>query len=87
MNNTITVHAQFSGVVADILDRIIESGRASNRTEAIRLALLEYEKNFRDEEDRLAVEKMQRIDKEIEEGKRKVLSKEEALGKYAHLLD
>ncbi|MGV8085687.1 MAG: hypothetical protein ACP5N9_05545 [Candidatus Bilamarchaeum sp.] len=43
MNNTITVHAQFSGVVADILDRIIQSGRASNRTEAIRLALLAYE--------------------------------------------
>ena len=35
-------------------------------------------------EDELAIKKMQRIDKEIAEGKRRVLSKEEALEKYEH---
>ncbi len=70
MNGTVTVHAQFNGVVADILDEIIRSCRASSRTEAIRLALLYYyEEHLKDESDRFAVEKMQRIDKEIEQGK------------------
>ncbi|MCX6773771.1 MAG: hypothetical protein NTY68_02105 [Candidatus Micrarchaeota archaeon] len=36
--------------------------------------------------DLLAVAKMQRMDNELREGKRKLISKEKALGKYAKLL-
>lgn len=42
MTNTINVHAQFSGVVAQTIDEIIKSGRAASRTEAIRLTVLDY---------------------------------------------
>lgn len=90
MKNTINVHAQFSGDVADTIDEIIHRGRAASRTEAIRLALLDYREHHlerEDELDRLAVEKMQRIDKEIAAGKRKVLSEAEVLKKYPHLRD
>jgi hypothetical protein len=38
------------------------------------------------ESDRLAVAKMQKMDKDLQEGKRKLISKEKALGKYAKLL-
>jgi Arc/MetJ-type ribon-helix-helix transcriptional regulator len=89
MGTTINVHAQFSGLVAEIIGEIIRSGRAASRTEAIRLALLDYQEHHLDKEaelDRLAVEKMQRIDAEIAMGKRKVLTEKEALGKYAKLL-
>ena len=86
MNSTINVHAQFNGFVADVLDEIIRSGRASSRTEAIRLALLYYyDQQLKNEEGRLAVEKMQRIDKEIEEGKRKVMTQEEFLKLHPEL--
>ncbi len=42
MSDTINIHAQFSGVVAQTIDEIIKSGLAATRTEAIRLALIDY---------------------------------------------
>jgi Arc/MetJ-type ribon-helix-helix transcriptional regulator len=42
MSNTINVHAQFSGDVAETIEEIIRSGRAASRTEAIRLAVVMY---------------------------------------------
>lgn len=89
MNNTINIHAQFSGVVVEIINEIVKSGLAASRTEAIRLALLDYKEHHlnKDEElDRLAVQKIQRLEKEAKEGKRKTLSEEQALAKYKHLL-
>lgn len=90
MSNTINVHAQFSGDVAETIDEIIKRGRAASRTEAIRLAVLDYREHHleREEElDRLAVEKMREMEKEIKEGKKKVLSEEDVLRKYPHLRD
>jgi Arc/MetJ-type ribon-helix-helix transcriptional regulator len=46
MNNTIDVHAQFRGIVADTIDQMIKTGRAASRTEAIRLAILHYNEHF-----------------------------------------
>jgi Arc/MetJ-type ribon-helix-helix transcriptional regulator len=88
MSNTINVHAQFSGVVAETIDAIIKSGRAASRTEAIRLAILDYREHHLSKEeelDRLAVEKMQRIDAEIAAGKRKVMTKKEFLKLHPEL--
>ena len=90
MSNTINIHAQFSGIIADTIDEIIRTGRAASKTEAIRIAVLDYREHHLDKDaeiDRLAVEKMQRIDAEIAAGKRKVLTEEEVLKKYPHLRD
>ena len=88
MNNTINIHAQFRGVIAETIEQMIQSGRAASRTEAIRLAVLDYgERHLSDEKlDRLAVRKMQRMDDELKEGKRKLISSKQALGKYSKLL-
>ena len=90
MTDTINVHAQFSGDAAYVIEEIIRRGRAANRTEAIRIALLEYQEHQlsnEDELDRLAVKKMQQMEKEVKEGRRKVLSEDEVLKKYQHLHD
>ena len=90
MSNTINVHAQFSGVVAETIDAIIASGRAASRTEAIRLAIMDYRDhhiNKEEELDRLAVAKMERIDAEIAAGKRKVTSQKEFLKMHPELKD
>jgi Arc/MetJ-type ribon-helix-helix transcriptional regulator len=42
MNDTLEVHAKFEGEPAEIIEQMIKNGRAANRTEAIRLALLDY---------------------------------------------
>jgi len=84
------IHAKFTGDVAETIDMIIARGRAASKTEAIRLAVLDYREHHLSEEmeDELAVKKMQKIDKEIAKGKRKVLSAKEALGeKYANMLE
>jgi Arc/MetJ-type ribon-helix-helix transcriptional regulator len=91
MSNTINVHAKFSGVVAETIDAIIKSGRAASRTEAIRLAVMDYHDHHiskEEELDRLAVAKMERIDAEIASGKRKVLTAKEAMGeKWGKMLE
>jgi len=90
MNNIINIHAQFSGVVAETIEEIIQTGRAASRTEAIRLMIMDYrDHHLRKEEelDRLAVEKMQKIDAEIAAGKRKVMTKEEFLKLHPELRD
>lgn len=90
MADTLNIHAQFTGIVARTIEEIIKSGRAASRTEAIRLAILDYrEHHLRNEEelDRLAVEKMQRIDAEITAGKRKVITQKEFLKMHPELRD
>lgn len=50
MGNTINIHARFSGDVAETIDMIIARGRAASKTEAIRLALLDYREHHLEEE-------------------------------------
>jgi len=49
------IHARFIGEVAETIDEIIKRGRAASRTEAIRLAILDYRqhhlKEQKDEEE------------------------------------
>ncbi len=77
---------KFTGALEQILESAIGSGLAKTKTEALRMAILELNNRYglleRAREDELAVRKMQRIDKEISEGKRKLLTEAQALGKY-----
>ena len=62
----------------------IKAGYATSKAEVIRASLLLAKQ---EEEDHLAVLKMQKIDAEIAAGKRKTLTAEEAMGeKYAKML-
>jgi Arc/MetJ-type ribon-helix-helix transcriptional regulator len=88
------INIKLEGFSEDILNQMVNLGIASNRTEAIRMALLYYNEQHHIKkieqyiEDQLAVRKMQQLDEEIDEGKRKILTAKEALGeKYAKMLE
>lgn len=87
------LNIKLEGFPEEILRGMVELGIASNKTEAIRLALMDYNEHHRIRkveqyvEDELVVRKMKQIDREIKKGKRKVLSEEEVLKKYPHLRD
>lgn len=42
MKHTSEIHTRMEGIPVKIMERMIELGLASNKTEAIRLALLDY---------------------------------------------
>lgn len=71
------------GRVLEIIDSMIRDGYASTKSEAIRLAILNFRENHETEEEMLVAKKLDRINREIREGKRKLLNKKEALGVYA----
>jgi len=50
MSSTVNIHARFSGDVADTIDMIIARGRAASKTEAIRIALLDYREHHLEED-------------------------------------
>ena len=45
------IHAKFTGEVAKIIEEIIQKGQAASKTEAIRLAVLDYKHHHFDRED------------------------------------
>lgn len=62
----------------------IRAGYATSKAEVIRASLLMAKQ---EDEDKLAVKKMQQLDAEIASGKRKTLTAKEAMGeKYAKML-
>ena len=71
-----------------IVDRLTKAGVYKNRSEVIRAGVLElgekYKvfKSLRDLENELAVKKMEKIWKEVKQGKRKILSEQEVKKKY-----
>jgi len=79
---------RLDGAVADVLERLVDLGYFRTRSEAIRVGVLELGKEFnvlrnpQELEDMMAARKMKQVDAEIKSGKRKVLSEDEALGKY-----
>ncbi len=80
------MNVNLRGRVQRILDVMVREGYANTKSEAIRLAII----NFGDEhmtEEFLVKKKLDRIDKEIEHGKRKVLNSKEALGEYSRHLE
>ena len=45
------IHAKFTGEVADTIEEIIKRGRASTKTEALRLTVLDYRHHHLDMEE------------------------------------
>ena len=86
------LNMKLEGFPEEILEEMVHKGIASNKTEAIRLALLHYNEHYKIKameqylEDRAVIKKIQHMEKEAKEGKRKTISEEEALAKYKHLL-
>lgn len=86
------MNLKLDGLSEEVVNIVVSRGIASNKTEAIRLMVLHYNEHFGIRpmnsylEDALAVRKMQKIDREIDAGRRKVLNAKEALGKYAKYL-
>ena len=73
------------GKTKQIVETMVEEGYANTQSEAVRVALLNFgEKHL--EEVELVNRKLDRLNAEIEAGKSRLLSPEEALGKYAKLL-
>ena len=77
---------KFTGALEQILSGAVERGFAKTKTEALRMAVLELNNKYglleQAKLDELAVKKMQRIDKEIAEGKRKVFTEAQVRKKY-----
>ena len=86
------LNMKLEGFPEEVLNTIVDKGIASNKTEAIRLLILHYNEHYGIKqlsqylEDQTVVRKVQFLEKEAKEGKRKTLSEEEALAKYKHLL-
>ena len=70
------------GRTKQILKEMVEEGYANTLSEAIRLAIISFGES-RIGEDELVARKLDRIDKDIKHGKRKLLTAEEALGAHA----
>ncbi len=69
------------GRIQQILDSMVKEGYANTKSEAIRLAILQFGDEHIGEEI-MVNEKLDKIDREIREGRRKTLSSKGALGAY-----
>ncbi|MFH1752347.1 MAG: hypothetical protein ABH821_05420 [archaeon] len=71
-----------------IIDRLTKTGLFKTKSEVIRASILELGKEYhvfksvQDIEDEMVVRKMQKIDKDIKKGKRKVLTEKQVKKKY-----
>ena len=70
------------GRVSQILEDMIAAGYANTKSEAIRLAILNFGEKHVDE-GLMVKAKIDKINKEIKGGKRKLLNSKKALGDYA----
>ncbi len=87
------LNLRIEGLVEEVINELVRTGIASSKSEAIRLTILHYNEDYGIKpirefiNDELAIAKMQRIDREIEAGKKKLLTKKDILAKYPHLKD
>lgn len=77
------VNVVITGATEKILNKMIDDGYASTKSEAIRLAIISFGKSKQDIEIEMVNRKLDWIDEQVRLRKRKTLSPEEALGKYA----
>jgi len=70
------------GRTKQILKNMVEEGYANTLSEAIRLAVITFGESHVSEEE-LVARKLDGIDKKIKQGKRRLLTAEEALGAHA----
>ena len=73
------------GKTKQIVESMVKKGYANTQSEAIRLAIVRFGQENLDEIE-MVNRKLDRIDQEVREGKRKVLTAHQALGKYAKYL-
>ena len=79
------MNVNLRGKAKDILKTMVEKGYVNSMSEAIRMAIINFgEEHFNEVE--LVNQKLDKIDKEINQGKRKLISEKEALGSYAKYL-
>ena len=79
------MNVDFRGRTKQILKSMVEEGFANTQSEAARLAIIQFgEEHFSEVE--LVNRKLDKLNKDIEEGKSKLLTPKEALGKYAKFL-
>ena len=70
------------GRTKQILESMVEEGFANTQSEAVRLAVISFgEEHFSEEE--LVNKKLDFLDREIKNGKRKLLNADQALGSYS----
>ncbi|MCX6802041.1 MAG: hypothetical protein NT067_02915 [Candidatus Diapherotrites archaeon] len=73
------------GKTKQIVESLVKEGYANSQSEAVRMAILDFgEKHLSEVE--LVNRKLDRLDKEIKTGKRKLLNADQALGKYSKYL-
>jgi Arc/MetJ-type ribon-helix-helix transcriptional regulator len=70
------------GKTKQIVESLVKEGYANSQSEAIRLALVDFGERHLGEVE-FVNRKLDRINREIKEGKRRLLSPEEALGPHA----
>lgn len=73
------------GVAKNILESMVAKGYANTRSEAIRLAIINFGKEHLSETE-LVKRKLDFIDFQVKAGNRKELNAEQALGKYSKFL-
>ncbi|MFH1256537.1 MAG: hypothetical protein V1494_04555 [Candidatus Diapherotrites archaeon] len=73
------------GRTKEIVETLVKQGYANSQSEAVRLAIVDFGEHHLGEVE-LVNRKLDRLNKEIDEGKSRLLTPEEALGKYAKLL-
>lgn len=73
------------GKTKEILESMVSKGYANTQSEAIRLAIIDFGKEHLSETE-LVNRKLDWIDQQIKDGKRKLLTPKQALGKYAKYL-
>ncbi len=65
------INIELKGYTADIIDKMLDDGYAKTKTEAIRLALFEFDQIHKLTEEELYAKAAQRILKDIRSGKEK----------------
>ncbi|MFH0906534.1 MAG: hypothetical protein V1824_04320 [archaeon] len=79
------MNVNLRGVADKTLELMVELGYANTKSEAIRLAIVSFGKE-KLSEDELVNKKLDWIDEQVRLGKRKLLTADEAFGKYAKLI-
>jgi len=73
------------GRTKEIVENMVEEGYANSQSEAVRMAIVDFGQHHLSEAE-LVNRKLDKLNKEIDEGKSKLLTPEQALGKYAKFL-
>jgi Arc/MetJ-type ribon-helix-helix transcriptional regulator len=76
------MNVNLRGKALQALEEMVTEGYANTKSEAIRLAILDFGRKNASAND-LIGHKLDKIDREISAGKRKLLNANEALGRYA----